>query len=166
MSWNKWHNRLSTSKWMPVFRNYQGSWHHRPVWPSCTNQDTIECIYIPQFYRISWLMSSSCHLDSASNVEICVECQIFVIVIFFNCSRVLQFGAHSRYYKGALTQKRSFLVLCTTFRSDFHVGWKNQNKQSTLNLSFDALSKWHDPHIRRFYLKLVKPQSIVTRFLG
>ena len=24
-------------------------------------------------------------------------------------------------YKGALTQKRSFLVLCTTFRSDFHV---------------------------------------------
>ena len=67
-------------------------------------------------------MSGSCHLDRASNVEIGVECQIFVIVIFFNCSRVLQFGAHSRYYKGALTQKRSFLVICTTFRSDFHVG--------------------------------------------
>ena len=59
-------------------------------------------------------MSSSCHLDRASNVEIGVECQIFVIV--------LQFGAHSRYYKGALTQKRSFLVICTTFRSDIHVG--------------------------------------------
>ena len=82
------------------------------------------------------------------NVEIGVECQIFVIVIFFNCGQVLQFGAHSRYYKGALTQKRSFLVLCNTFRADFHVGRKNQNKHSTLNLSFDALSKWHDPHIK------------------
>ena len=67
------------------------------------------------------LMSGSCHLDRASNVEIGVECQIFVIVIFFNCSQVLQFGAHSRYHKGALTQKRSFLVICTPFRSAFLV---------------------------------------------
>ena len=66
-------------------------------------------------------MSGSCHLDRASNVEIDVECQIFVIVIFFNCGRVLQFGAHSR-VKGALTQKRYFLVIFTTFRFDFHVG--------------------------------------------
>ena len=51
-------------------------------------------------------MSGSCHLDRASNVEIGVECQIFVIVIIFDAVRVLQFGAHSRYYKGALTQKR------------------------------------------------------------
>ena len=28
-------------------------------------------------------MSSSCHLDRASNVEIVIEYQIFVIVIFF-----------------------------------------------------------------------------------
>ena len=67
-------------------------------------------------------MSGSCHLDRASNVEIGVECQIFVIVIFFNFSRVLQFGAHSKYFTGAVTQKRSILVICTTFRSDFHVG--------------------------------------------
>ena len=60
-------------------------------------------------------MSGSCHLDKTSNVEIGVECQIFVKVIFFNCGRVLQFG----YLK--VSQKRSFLVLCTTFRSDFHV---------------------------------------------
>ena len=53
-------------------------------------------------------MYGSCHLDKASNVEIGVECQIFVIVIFFNYSRVLQFGAHSRYYKGALTQEIIF----------------------------------------------------------
>ena len=92
-------------------------------------------------------MSGSCHLDRASNVKIGVECQIFVIVIFFNCGRVLQFGAHSRYYKGALTQKRSFLVICTAFRSDFHVSWKNHNKHSTLNSSFDPLSKWHEPDI-------------------
>ena len=64
-------------------------------------------------------MSDSCHLDRASNVEIDVECQTFVIVTFFNCCQVLQFGAHSRYYEGALTQNRSFLVTCTTFRSEF-----------------------------------------------
>ena len=52
------------------------------------------------------LMSGSCHLDRALIVEIGVEYQIFVIVIFFNCGRVLQFGVHSRYYKGALIQKR------------------------------------------------------------
>ena len=67
-------------------------------------------------------MSGSCHLDRASNVKIGVESQTSVIVIFLNCSRVLQLGAHSSYYKGALTQKRSFLVICFTFRSDFHVG--------------------------------------------
>ena len=67
------------------------------------------------------LMSDSCHLDRASNVEIGVECEIFVIVIFFNCSQVLQIGAHSRYYKGALTPKSSFLVICTILRSVFHV---------------------------------------------
>ena len=53
-----------------------------------------------------YFMSSSCHLDRVSNVKIGVECQIFVIVIFYNCGRVLQFGAHSRYYKGTLSQKR------------------------------------------------------------
>ena len=92
-------------------------------------------------------MSGSCHFDRASNVETGVECQIFVIVIFFNWGQVLQVGAHSMYYKGALTQKRSFLVICTTFRFDFQVGWKNQNKHSTLNSSFDALWKWHEPDI-------------------
>jgi hypothetical protein len=56
-------------------------------------------------------MSGSCHLDRASNVEIGVECQIFVIVIFFNYDQVLQ-----------VLQKRSFLVICTTFRSDSHIG--------------------------------------------
>jgi hypothetical protein len=43
-------------------------------------------------------MSDSCHLDRVPNVKIGVECQIFVI--FFEYGRVLQFEAHSRYYKG------------------------------------------------------------------
>ena len=45
----------------------------------------------------------SCHLDRVSNVEIGVECQIFVSVIFFNCGQVLQFWPNSRLSKGALT---------------------------------------------------------------
>ena len=65
-------------------------------------------------------MSGSCHLDRASNVKIAVEYQIFVIVILFDCGRDLQFGAHSRYYQGALTQKRSLLVICTTFRQSHY----------------------------------------------
>ena len=103
-------------------------------------------MWIKQTSWTFWLLSGSCHVNRASNVEIGVACQIFVIVIFLSCCRVLQFGAHSRYYKGALTQKRSFLVICTTFRSDFHVGWKN----STLNSSFDMLSIWHEPDIGGF----------------
>ena len=63
----------------------------------------------------------------------------------------MSFGAHSRYYNGVLTQKRLFLMVCATFRSDFHVGWKNQNKHLTLNLSFDTLSKWHEPDINDCY---------------
>ena len=79
---------------------------------------------LPKLFKIcpkiailsSCFMSGSFHLDRASGVE----CQIFVIVIFFNHGRVLQFGAQV-----ALTQKRSLLVICTTFRFDFHVGRKN-----------------------------------------
>ena len=97
-------------------------------------------------------MSGLCHLDRASNVEVRIECQIFVIVTIFNFGQVLQFGAHSRYYKGASTQKRLFLWIGTTFRFDFHVGWKNKNKHSTLNLSSDAWSKWHEPEIKGYYL--------------
>jgi len=101
----------------------------------------------------------------ASNVEIGVECQIFVIVSFFNWDWVLQFGAHTRYYKGALTQKRWFLVVCTSFRSDFHVGWKNQNKHSALNSSFDTLSKWYEPDIRLFQDNLHNWVTTSTLFL-
>ena len=62
---------------------------------------------------------------------------------FYNLGDIL-----GKYQKGVLTQKRSFLVICTTFRSAFHVSWKNQNKHSTLNSSFNGLSKWHEPDIK------------------
>ena len=38
-------------------------------------------------------------------------------------------------------------MICTTHSSAFHASWKNQNKYSTLNLSFDVVSKWHEPDI-------------------
>ena len=43
-------------------------------------------------------------------------------------------------------------MVCTTFRSDFHVIWKNQNKHSMLNLSFDALAKWREPYNKQCFL--------------
>ena len=61
-------------------------------------------------------MSGSCHLEIGI-VEIGVECPIFVIVIFFNCGRVLQFGEHSRVH-----QLKKKIVICTTSRPNFLVG--------------------------------------------
>ena len=64
----------------------------------------------PHQRRYTCVLFKPCsyHLDRGSSVEIGVECQIFVMVIFFSCGKVLQFGAHSRYYKGALTQRDNF----------------------------------------------------------
>ena len=97
-------------------------------------------------------MSGSCNFDRASNDKFSVEFWIFVIVIVANHDRVLKFEAPSKYYKGALTQKRSFRVNWTFFRSDFNVGWKRIKtniQNSTLNLSFHALLKWHDLHTKQ-----------------
>ena len=79
--------------------------------------------------------------------KLVLNVQHLLFLLFFNFVRVLQFGAYSRHYKGVLTQKRSFIVICTDFRSNLHVGWKNHNKHSTLNLTFDGLFKWHEPDI-------------------
>ena len=51
-------------------------------------------------------MSDSCHLDMALNVEIGVECQIFVIVTSLTGAEFYNLGHIERYFKGALTQKR------------------------------------------------------------
>ena len=90
------------------------------------------------------LASGSCHFDRVLNVEIGVECQIFVIDIFFNFGQVLQFGAHSRHFKGhkgALTQNHFFcpgfvLLSDLIFVSAEKIKTNIQN--STLNSSFNA----------------------------
>ena len=87
-----------------------------------------------QFLVLFDLRSGSCHFNRASNDKFSVEFWIFGIVIFFNWGWVLKFGAPSRYFKDALTQKRSYLVNWTSFGSDFNVSWKkNQNKYSKFN---------------------------------
>ena len=43
----------------------------------------IDQLQLRVYILILTFMSGSCHLDRASNVEIGVKCQIFVIVIFF-----------------------------------------------------------------------------------
>ena len=62
-------------------------------------------------------MSGSCHLDRASNIEIGVEHQIFLLLSFLTSAEFYNLG-----HIQGLTQKRKFLVLCNTLRSDFHVG--------------------------------------------
>ena len=72
-------------------------------------------------------------------------CYLFLTTVEFYNSGHIQ-GIN---YKGALTQKRSFLLFSNLYY--FHICFscwlKNQNKHLTLNLSFDALSKWHEPVI-------------------
>ena len=67
---------------------------------------------------------------------------------------LLSFLTAAKFYHLGHIQKWSFLVICTTFRSAFHVSWKNQNKHSTLNSSFDTLFKWHEPDIRQTIIHL------------
>ena len=90
---------------------------------------------------------------TVSNVEIGVK--YLLLLSFLTAAKFYNLGhiQGTYYYMGALTQKRSFVVICTTFRSDFHSGWKNQNKHSTLNSSFDSMSKWHDFHNNAFLLQ-------------
>ena len=54
--------------------------------------------------------------------KLVLNVKYLLLLYFFNCGGVLPFGAHSSLYKYALTQKRPFLLIGTTFRSNFHVG--------------------------------------------
>ena len=51
------------------------------------------------------IMSGSCHWDRASNVEIGVVYQIFVIVIFFNCGESYNAGHIQDIIFGCLNSK-------------------------------------------------------------
>ena len=80
----------------------------------------------------------------------------------FKWGQVLQ-SVPSKYYKGALTQKRSFLVICTTFSSDFHVWWKTKNKNSTLNWLRRSVQMTWIRH--KEFLRLVKWHQVIWKFL-
>ena len=96
----------------------------------------------------SILMSGSCHLDRALNVEISVACQIFVIVIFFNCSQILHLGyiQHIAY----ITSKKLISSDLYYFQICFSCQLKKQNK----HLTFDALAKWHEPDINFYFISI------------
>ena len=72
-------------------------------------------------------LSASCHLDRALNVEIGVECQIFVIVDFFKCGQEL--GADSRYYKGASTLHKE--IIFSYLYLYFQIWFSSRLKKST-----------------------------------
>ena len=86
---------------------------------------------------------------------------IFGIVMFFNRGWVLKVGAPSKYYKGVQLKKEDFewigLLSDLISMSARKIKIKIQN--STLNWSFDTLSKWHDPHIRK-KIRLLLPKKL------
>ena len=96
-----------------------------------------DCRWLQKTKKLFWYMSFGQSVEFRNLFWMSIICYFY----FFKCGQVLQFGAQSRYYKGALTQKRSFLWF--VLLSSFCVGWKNQNKHSTINSSFNTLSKWH-----------------------
>ena len=137
--------------------NIRSNWNFKPKKSNIFHFDLVIVVWMAPIFCVIGVHVQHVLTNILTNVRFMsfgqsIECQNWCWmsnIIFFNCSWVLQFGVHSRYYMGALTQERSFLVICTTFRSDFYVGWKNQNKRSTPNSSFDALSKWHEPDIKK-----------------
>ena len=94
------------------------------------------------------LMSGSCHLDRASNVEIGVECQIFVIVIFFNGGTYVGLN----------------LVCVQIFTSDHDNLVEKKNKNGRRMASFaTTFASWHN--IRHF-IDLLAKRSYVPCYSG
>ena len=90
-----------------------------------------------------WLMCGSCHINRATNAKFSVEFWMFVLIFFSADIRSERSPIHSklsRLTKGTLEGA-----------SNFKTWLRLQNKtitniqNSTLNSSFDTLSKWHDP---------------------
>ena len=106
-----------------------------PIWPKSRSGPPRPRFCRPWVSLCCRFLSGSCHLARALNVKIGVEFQIFIIVTFFNCGQVLQFGAHSRYYKGAWTQKISFLVICNKYFQIWFLYRLKKSKQ-TFNTKF------------------------------
>ena len=64
-------------------------------------------------------------------------------LVFFKSGPVLQFRAPSRYWNCLFRVRHSFQIWfwCRLKKIKINI------QKSTLNLSFNALLKWHDPHI-------------------
>ena len=101
-------------------------------------------------------MCGSCHLDRASNDESSVECLFWFFHLTWKSDlKVIQITKNYLFWVMHPYNTLNLPKNCKTwpqlkkknFRSDFCVGWKNSNKHSTLNLSFNALSKWNEPDI-------------------
>ena len=92
-------------------------------------------VYILCLIHVTW---TKCWMSKlVLNVKYLLLLSFLTAAEFYNLGHI-----QGTYYKGVLTQKRSFVVICTTFRSAFHVSWKNQNKHSTLNSSFNIQMTW------------------------
>ena len=95
----KW--RLS-SCW---FSNGPGNYSLLFLWNDTKSAHCVHTLFEVTMEIAVSLVSGSCHFNRASNDEFSIEFWIFDIDMFFNHKPVLKFGAPSRYYKGALTQK-------------------------------------------------------------
>ena len=73
--------------------------------------------------------------------KLVLNIKYLLLLTFLTLARFYNLG----HIQGGLTQKKSALVICTTFRHNICVGWKKQTFK--LNLSFDALSQWHETDI-------------------
>ena len=107
-------------------------------------------------------ISNSWFMTFGQGVGSHIQCWMFVLIFLediIEIGVVIQFGAHSRYYKGALHNSKeiifSDLYYCQTQFSCWLKKIKTNIQYLTLNFSLDSLSKCHDLHIiTRYFLSL------------
>ena len=84
------------------------------------------------------------------------------LVLNFECLLLLCFLTEAEFWtlghlQGIIRvpyfKRDNFELIWTSFRSNFNVGWKKNQNNSTINSPFDALSKWQDPHHSLFGFK-------------
>ena len=117
------------------------TWHGHMQF--CLKKDRAEQIGIILDFCVDHVISTGCRMLKLV-LDICY-CYFFYLWPRFKISGTFKVSVLSLLSSGTLIR-----VICNSFTSDFDVSWKNIKtniQNSTLNLSFDALLKWHDPHI-------------------
>ena len=85
-------------------------------------------------------------------------------VIFFNCDQILEFKAHSRYHKGALTQKET--IFSDLYYISIWFSWPLKRSKQTFNTKFviwrpvHMTGTWHQsltkhPHLQFIWQYLI-----------